>query len=159
MEDLKVVDGKLVTPTGVVKGGFTVKDGKITALGPEKSLPQAKQQIDARGMVVLPGLIDPHLHLGLGAERGKSVEKFAADIASESVSAAVGGITTIISTALFAGAGKGSMLPCMAKAKELGNEHSLVDFKLSSFMMTDTHIQEIPALVDQGVTSFKFLMA
>lgn len=159
MEDLKLINARLVTPDGVVQGGLTAKDGRITAVGADNSLPPAVYQVDAKGLVVLPGLIDPHLHLGLGAERGKSVEKFASDLATESVSAAVGGITTIISTALFAGAGKSSMLPCMDKAKELGNENSLVDFKLSSFMMTDTHIEEVPALVERGVTSFKFLMA
>ena len=158
-EDLKITNGLLVTPGGIVKGGLTVREGRISALGLEESLPAAAEQIDARGLVVLPGLIDPHLHLGLGAERGQGEEKFASDIETESVSAAVGGVTTIISTALFSGGGKGSILPIIALAKELGGEHSLVDFKLTSFVMNNTHIEEIPALVEEGVSSFKFLMS
>ncbi|MBI2165156.1 MAG: amidohydrolase family protein [Chloroflexi bacterium] len=159
MEDLKVKNGKLVTPDGIVAGGFTVKNGVISALGGERELPAAAREVDAGGLVVLPGLVDPHLHLGLGAERGKSEEKFASDLSTESIAAATGGVTTIISTALFAGAGRGSILPCITRAKELGSQNSLVDFKLTAFVMNETHVGEIPALMEAGVTSFKFLMA
>ena len=159
MDDLKVKNSKVITPDGIIKGGLSVKDGLISAMGQESTLSPAARELDAAGFLVLPGLIDPHLHLGLGAERGKSEEKFASDMRSESISAAVGGVTTIISTALFSGAGRGSILPCIERAKELGRENSLVDFKLTAFIMNQTHIKEISALVDSGVTSFKFLMA
>jgi len=46
-------------------GAILVEDGKIVALGPSVVVPAGVETIDATGMVVTPGLIDAHTHLGL----------------------------------------------------------------------------------------------
>jgi allantoinase len=48
----------------VVRGDawdVAVEDGAIAAIGPE--LPGAREEIDARGLLVLPGMVDGHVHL------------------------------------------------------------------------------------------------
>jgi allantoinase len=52
--------GRLVTPDGTVLADLEVEDGAIAAIGPE--LPGSGPEIDARGLTVLPGLIDVHVH-------------------------------------------------------------------------------------------------
>lgn len=40
-----------------------IEDGRIAAIGPAKSLGRADRTIDCRGQLVVPGLIDLHVHL------------------------------------------------------------------------------------------------
>lgn len=50
----------------IERGGLVVENGVITAIGPIESLPQPAnaEMIDLSGMVVLPGLVDTHSHVG-----------------------------------------------------------------------------------------------
>ena len=51
-------------PGQIAGGGLFIRDNVIEAAGPSDELPQeADEEIDARGMVVLPGLINTHHHL------------------------------------------------------------------------------------------------
>jgi allantoinase len=52
--------GTLVTPEGLVTADLTVEDGRISAIGPD--LRGSAPEIDARGLTILPGLIDAHVH-------------------------------------------------------------------------------------------------
>jgi dihydroorotase len=62
--------GRLLDPASGIDGPFDVhvKNGLITAIVPDLS-PDGASVIDAKGLIVTPGLIDVHLHLmkGLGA--------------------------------------------------------------------------------------------
>jgi imidazolonepropionase-like amidohydrolase len=66
MADLVLVNGLVVTPGGIVRGGLAIEDGVIVAVGRNRALPAASEEIDLRGMIALPGMIDPHVHLGVG---------------------------------------------------------------------------------------------
>ena len=47
----------------IADGGVYIEDGRIVAVGPTADLPDtADEIIDARGMVVLPGLVNTHHH-------------------------------------------------------------------------------------------------
>jgi allantoinase len=59
--------GSMVTPEGTLRADLAVEDGCIAALGPE--LPGEAEEVDARGLTVLPGLIDVHVHFN---EPGRS---------------------------------------------------------------------------------------
>lgn len=153
MEDLAIKNGILITPQGKIHGGLTISGGKITQVGSDGSLPKARQEIDAQGFVVLPGLIDPHVHLGQDQE-----EKFRDQCRSESITAALGGITTMITTARFGNALE-PRLPTYRKAKEIGRSNSFIDFKFNAFVTNQKHLDEIEGLLEEGVTSFKLMMA
>ncbi len=48
----------------IENGTVVLRKGKIEAVGPDLPVPAGAEVIDARGEYVLPGLIDPHSHLG-----------------------------------------------------------------------------------------------
>jgi dihydroorotase len=60
--DLLIRNGTCVLPWGPEATNVGVRDGRIAALGVSSSA-TAATLIDARGLYVLPGLIDPHVHL------------------------------------------------------------------------------------------------
>ena len=60
--DLLIRHGTAVLPWGMEATDIGVQDGKIAALGVPAAA-SATETIDARGLHVLPGLIDPHVHL------------------------------------------------------------------------------------------------
>jgi dihydroorotase len=88
--DLAVVNGRLVTPEGVHRGGLTVQDGKIAELVMNDERRLADKVIDAAGHYILPGLVDSHVHFRTPGLTHKE------DWAHGSRAAAVGGITTVI---------------------------------------------------------------
>ncbi|HET7841283.1 MAG TPA: amidohydrolase family protein [Terriglobia bacterium] len=53
-------------------GTVVIEDGKIAAVGKDVATPAGAQVIDARGEYVLPGLVDPHSHLGVYSLPGLS---------------------------------------------------------------------------------------
>jgi dihydropyrimidinase len=57
--DLVIRGGTVVTASDVGKSDVGVKDGRIVALAEE--LPRAASEIDASGLLVLPGGIDSHV--------------------------------------------------------------------------------------------------
>jgi|GraSoiStandDraft_40_1057318.scaffolds.fasta_scaffold27532_4 imidazolonepropionase-like amidohydrolase len=65
MFDLIIRGGDVVTPEGVARCDVAVAGETIAAIATPGSLPadSAKQLIDATGRIVMPGGIDPHVHL------------------------------------------------------------------------------------------------
>jgi dihydroorotase len=84
----RLVDPAASTDT---RGALLVKDGVIADLGAQlKTAPDGADVIDAKGFVLAPGLVDMRAFLGEpGAEHRES-------IATGSLAAAAGGVTTII---------------------------------------------------------------
>lgn len=60
MADTVVRGGTLVTADGLRRADLAIEDGRILEVAPD--LPGARDEIDARGLVVFPGIIDAHLH-------------------------------------------------------------------------------------------------
>src|SRR5262245_4989095 len=62
-----IVSGDLDTPL-LTGDTILIADGRITAVGFERDLEIGERDavIDAERMTVLPGLIDPHIHLVVG---------------------------------------------------------------------------------------------
>ena len=85
--DLVVKNGRVLTAKGQMSTEVYIKDGRIAALG---GAHRAEEGIDARGMLVLPGAIDVHVHF---RDPGPNYKE---DWASGSASAAAGGVTTVI---------------------------------------------------------------
>jgi dihydroorotase len=60
--DLVIANGEVVTPAGREHADVGVRDGRIADIGSAGTV-TADQRIDARGLLVLPGAIDMHVHL------------------------------------------------------------------------------------------------
>lgn len=150
MFDLKIINGTLVIPgTGKVRAGVGVKDGKVVAIDAEDKLGDATRTVDAAGKYVIPGVIDPHVHLGI------FTGDFGSECESETRAALAGGITTI---GVFMGGGE-SYLPALPGLIETVNAKSSTDLFFHLSMFTPDQLNEIPQYIDEfGVTSFKFYM-
>jgi imidazolonepropionase-like amidohydrolase len=64
---LTASDGK-ATPASIEEGTVVMTGGKIAAVGKDVPIPQGARVIDARGMVVTPGFIDAHCHIGVAED-------------------------------------------------------------------------------------------
>ena len=90
MNDLLIKNGLVFLKGKWVKTNLAVLGEKISYIG-EKEV-EAKEVLDAEGLEVLPGLIDPHVHFELNCGRVTSCD----DFCTGSVCAAYGGVTTIV---------------------------------------------------------------
>ncbi|UCH37867.1 MAG: hypothetical protein JSV76_01460, partial [Candidatus Bathyarchaeota archaeon] len=63
MVDLVIDNGKVVFPHDTLKAAVAINDGKIVAIGSSSSMPESDRVINASGSYVLPGGIDPHVHI------------------------------------------------------------------------------------------------
>src|SRR5690349_10358208 len=86
-----IANGTVVTPSGQYKANVLCEDGRIQAVeevgGP---LSEADELIDASGLLVFPGFIDPHVH---SRDPGLTEKE---DFAHSTRAAAAGGTTTIL---------------------------------------------------------------
>jgi dihydroorotase len=80
--------GTVVTPDGIGTGDVAVAGGRITAIGDLARLPAA-EVIDCRGLTLLPGVIDSHVHF---REPGQTQKE---DLESGSRAAVLGGVTAV----------------------------------------------------------------
>jgi imidazolonepropionase-like amidohydrolase len=67
---LAIVGGQVIPIEGTPfsDGAILIEDGTITELGRDVRVPDGVERVDASGKVVMPGLIDAHVHLGVHEE-------------------------------------------------------------------------------------------
>ena len=87
--DLILRHGTLVTPNGTERADVGVRDGRITAIGDLGQAATAAEELDLRGLTVLPGVIDTQVHF---REPGLEHKE---DLASGTAGAAQGGVVAI----------------------------------------------------------------
>lgn len=63
--DLAIVNGTVVDGTGSepLQADIGISDGRVVTIKPWGTLSQAARRIDASGMIVTPGFVDPHTHM------------------------------------------------------------------------------------------------
>lgn len=61
--ELKIVNSRLLVGDDFVEAGVAIEDGKITKVAKEPNLPDSDMTIDARSAVMLPGVVDVHVHM------------------------------------------------------------------------------------------------
>lgn len=158
MFDVLVVNGTLVTGEKTALADIGIIDGKIEKVGAPGELGDAATQtIDANGLLVLPGLVDPHVHFGHQVKLAHGWVSALDDFASGTAFAAAGGTTTVID---FAVQRENDVLDVVNARKEETEPAAVVDFSLHA-VLTDTStatIQRLPNLVGAGFPTFKLYM-
>jgi dihydroorotase-like cyclic amidohydrolase len=149
--DCVVKNCQIVRPDGIFHGGVAISNGMIVAIGKDEYLPTAREDIDAEGKFVLPGLIDPHVHWGVKKD-------FEHEVRTETRSCARGGVTTVMNLLGHAKTyTEESYFKTYEKWKESTERESAVDTVFSIHPHTPEHMREIPSYVsDLGVSCFKF---
>jgi dihydropyrimidinase len=146
--DVAVRGGAVVTPHGVVRADIGVTAGVIAAVG--ERLPGALE-LDATDCVVLPGVIDVHVHLATTASAG-----FVDDVATGTRAAAAGGVTTVGHMAFPEVEGE-TMAAATARDLAACAADAAVDFLVHpSFALPDEYtLDDIVALARSGHRSLK----
>ena len=145
MVDLVVRNGRIVLPEGMITGEISIEDGRICRIA-VSGLPKGDQEIDAKGRIIIPGVVDVHVHLYDRKFPNRE------DFASGSSAAAAGGVTTVIvmpwDTPIVSG-------PCIEEVIDLGCKNSIVDFALHAGNMSAETIKKVPEINCFGIKSFK----
>jgi len=153
MFDLVLSGGTLVDPAlGEYRAEIAVRDGRITAILAPGTPFEARETFAADGLHVFPGGIDPHTHIGYAGT-------FSEDVATESRTAAIGGITTVISFHRHYKSATPKPYDDLPELIAAVEEHAYIDMSLHLGILTEEQAVEIEKYIDQGISSFKFYMA
>ncbi|MDA8069610.1 MAG: amidohydrolase family protein [Actinomycetota bacterium] len=147
-----VISGALtVQPGRPVLADIAIADGRISAVGEPGSL-AGQRYVDARGMVLLPGGVDSHVHLHTQFGRWLTSD----DFWTGTVPAAFGGTTTIINFAIPQ-PGETS-LAAFARCRQEAGPNVAVDYTLHACVTRDRFdesLGQFAALREAGARSVK----
>lgn len=148
--DIVIKNGTLILPSGLTEASVIVDEGKIVGII-KSSEPKADRVIDARGKVVLPGMVDMHVHL---RDPGNPERE---NFESGTKAAAAGGVTTVIDMPNTVPATV--TVEAFDEKKNIAKKKSIVDFAFIGGA-GEIPTENIVALADAGATGFKsFLIA
>jgi dihydropyrimidinase len=152
--DLLVRGGVVVNENSIGEADLYVSDGKVAmiAMPGAERLP-VLQEVDASGLHVLPGVIDAHTHF-------RTLSKHSDNFAQMARSAAFGGVTTVLG--FIMGMNVEPLRPAERVALFLdeASRGSAVDYGFHLAIANEPGtLEDIPALVESGVRSFKMFMA
>jgi dihydropyrimidinase/allantoinase len=154
--DLAVVNGTLVVPfVGTLRADVAARDGKIVQIADAIAASDADSIVDARGKLVFPGGVDAHFHIGI-------YRPIAADAESETRSALVGGVSTVVSyfrTGSHYLNRSGVYRDIFPEVLAATQGHAFTDYGYHIAIMTSQQVDEVDWLVrEMGVGSFKYYM-
>jgi dihydropyrimidinase len=152
--DLVIRGGDAILPgVGRTACDIAVHGDKIAAILAPGEPASAREEMSARGLVVMPGAVDVHMHLGHGKDISRPREPLDAD--RETAAAAKGGITTFVSY-LMATEPFEAIFDDVVAVTEKG---ARIDFGYHFIISTEAQLASVPAYVrDYGAPSFKIFM-
>jgi dihydropyrimidinase len=146
--------GTIVNATGRYVADVFADGDKIKAIGTDLDNP-ADEVVDAKGLYILPGAIDPHTHISMPFMGTYAQD----DYQSGTIAAACGGVTCVVDFDLQQ---KGeSLLQAIERKKALAEGKAVVDYSLHPAVMDPRPevIAEVKkACLEYGTPSFKIFM-
>ncbi len=147
MTELTVRGATVLTPAGPARADIAVDGGRITAMA--ATLAPGARDVDATGLLVLPGLVDIHVHF---REPGMTEKE---DFATGTDAAAAGGVTTVFDMP--------NTVPATATGELLDAKRALVegkarvDFGLYG-LFSEQIVERVAGLAAAGVAGLKLFM-
>jgi allantoinase len=149
--DLDLKNGLIVTEDDTFEGGVVVSQGKIAQLVSVEAAVEADEVVDLQGKVLLPGLIDDHVHFNEpGREHWEGYR-------TGSMAAAAGGITTFIEMPLNATPPSIDADKLRHKREAVQSE-AVIDYAHWGGLV-DNNLAELAGLHEQGVIGYKAFMS
>src|SRR5919107_4779952 len=146
--DILITNAAAVIPRiGIVETNIMIENGKIKTLTKSIDNVHASKIINANGKYVLPGVIDPHVHYGVYTPIDKAAQ-------TESRSAAVGGVTTMIRMLRI----HESYQKKIGKQLEASKHQHHIDYSIHASILTPDQVKDIPHLKKIGINSVKIYM-
>lgn len=147
--DIVVRGGTVVRPRELpFAADVAIHDGRIAALAAPETALEGERVIDASGLHIMPGAVDPHAHIGMGG----GMDEYGPD----SGAAALGGVTTIFYILMQ----PGPYGPIVREHLDASAGRCWTDHAYHLTLMTDEHAEELPQLWGEfGISSFKYFMS
>ncbi|MEM4699541.1 MAG: dihydroorotase family protein, partial [Candidatus Nezhaarchaeales archaeon] len=148
--DLVIKGGRVFYRGALVEAALGVEGGKVVRVGKEASMPKAERVYDASGLLVLPGMVDVHVHF---RDPGRTDEE---DFASGTAAAACGGVTAVADM-------PNNDPPVVDRASfelklSAAASKAYVDYALYA-AASDGRLGELPQLMELGAVGVKAYMA
>jgi dihydroorotase (multifunctional complex type) len=147
--DSVLTNAKAYLNKEIVDCNLAVENGKIFKIGKETHMPKADETINLKNLLVLPGLIDVHVHL---RDEGKAYKE---DFYTGTAAAAAGGITTVLDMPNNA--------PVTMSAETLKNRMQIAKRKalvnVGFYSEFPNNLDEVASIVAEGAVAFKLFMA
>ncbi|XP_018903116.1 dihydropyrimidinase isoform X2 [Bemisia tabaci] len=153
---LLIKNGKVVNADGMADADLYIEEGVIKQLGRNLIIPGGTRTIDAAGLLLLPGGIDPHTHLDVEFMGTKSADDF-----YQGTKAAVAGGTTMIIDFVLP-AKEESLIDAYYEWRRRADEKVCCDYGLHVAVTwwSSSVKKEMEELVEKhGVNSFKSFLA
>ena len=153
--DTVIRNGTVVTATDTYASDIGILEGKIAAIAAALPIENTGKVMDAAGMLVMPGGIDAHTHLDMPFGGTTSAD----DFETGTIAAAFGGTTTLID---FAIQQKGqSLRQAFETWMKKADRKAAIDYAFHCIItdLGDAQLEEMGALIHEGVSSFKLFMA
>ena len=153
--DLVIRNGEVITAGGIFRCDVGVHGERIAAVGDNL---HGATEIDAAGCYVIPGAVDPHVHLQMPLGEYVSADSFA----SGTVAAACGGTTTVID--FVEPDAEETLLDALAARRAEADGAVVTDYGLHmtipAWHARRAHaLSQIPEVLAAGCSSFKMYMA
>jgi dihydropyrimidinase len=148
--DTVIKTGTVVTSGALFEGDVGIQGEKVVALGQGLD---GTREIDAGGMLVVPGAIDVHTHFETRIGEGATAD----DYESGSRAAAAGGITTFVNF-VFSEPGQG-LVEAVRRERVRAAAGSHLDYSFHVVVTDAGRLGELPELAAQGLTSLKLFTA
>jgi dihydroorotase (multifunctional complex type) len=146
--DLILSNAKAYINKEIVDCSLAINQGTIFKIGKEANMPNGETKIDLNNLLVLPGLIDVHVHL---RDEGKAYKE---DFYSGTAAAAAGGITTVLDMPNNA--------PVTMSAETLRNRienaRKKILVNVGFYSEFPGNMKEIGDIVEEGAMAFKLFM-
>ncbi len=154
--DLIIRGGQLATSSTTVIADIGIRDGLVVQIGGELA---GRQELDATGLLVLPGGVDAHVHLSVSPDDANEEPRWVDDFTSGSAAALAGGITTI-GNMTFPATGE-TPLAALEREAAVVCRQAIADVFLHPVLLETTQavLDEIPRLRGAGYNSIKIFTA
>lgn len=146
--DTVLHNAKVFTGKVLIEAGLAIENEKIVKIAKEPNLPKASKRINIEGKIIIPGLIDSHVHL--------RDEEYAyrEDFTSGTEAAAAGGVTTVVD--MPNNRPVTMSVETLRKRMELAEKRILVNVAFNSaFPITKDEVHDI---AKQGAAGFKLFL-
>ncbi len=155
MTYILIKNGTIINATETIVADVLIKNKSIALIGNNIPKPLSAYVIDAKGKYIIPGGIDPHVHLDLPTPAGNSSD----DFYTGSLAAFSGGTASFID---FVTPSKGeSLIDALHKRKAVA-ENSLADYSLHigiTWWQSSLAYEIKQCIEKEGITSFKTYLA
>ncbi|MCX8153395.1 MAG: dihydroorotase family protein [Candidatus Bathyarchaeota archaeon] len=147
--DSILVNAKVYLNKEIVDCSIAIENGEIFKIGKESQMPKADERINLGKLLVLPGLIDAHVHL---RDEGKAYKE---DFYTGTAAAAAGGVTTVLDMP--------NNDPVTMSVAALRNRMQKAEKRIlvnvGFYSEFPVNLGEVAAIVAEGAVAFKLFMA